>query len=173
MRSAGEQIRGSDFGSLLLETEMGFRFGAALDQPVADIEALTSYVAASFPVIELADTGLFGGAKTNGVDLIAANSAASGILVGEPSDWRNLDLDEIRVTLTLAGEMNQQGRAGDVMNGQWRALLWLVNRVIELGYQIESGHIFITGAIGRAHPGSPGAYVADYGAFGRVTFDIE
>lgn len=172
MRTDGGHIAGDDFGTLLLETELGFRFGKTLNHPVADIASLQPYVENCFAAIELADAGLFGSAKTTGVDLIAGNSAAAGVLIGESRDWHDLELDAIRVTLEREGDLNQQGCAGDVMNGQWHALLWLANRMLARGFEIAAGHIFLTGAIGRPHPGSPGEYIADYGEFGRLVFTV-
>ena len=62
--------------------------------------------------------------------------------------------------------------AGTVMEGQWKALAWLVNRVLEQGYELEPGHLLMTGSIGNMHPAKPGKYVADFAALGQLTFHI-
>ena len=62
--------------------------------------------------------------------------------------------------------------AGSVMDGQWQALHWLINQTIAKGYTITPEHILLSGAIGAAHPGQPGHYVADFGAAGRIEFQL-
>ncbi len=163
-------IARSEFRSLLLETEVGFRFRRTIDKSV-DLAALKSCVSEYVPVVELADTGLYGSAKAAGVDLIAANGASAGYLTGETPE-EVVDINEINVAFSHEGETLHEGRAGDVLGDQWQALLWLVNEVVAQGYTVDEGHLLITGAIGAPHAGQPGEYVADYGDFGRLTFTV-
>ena len=158
------------FRTLLLETEVGFRIGRPIDKQV-DIAGLKSCVSEYVPVVELADTGLYGSAKALGVDLIAANAASAGFLTGATPE-EVVDVNEINVAFSRDGELLHEGRAGDVLGDQWQALLWLVNEVVAQGYTIEEGHLLMTGAIGAPHPGLPGTYVADYGDFGRLLFTV-
>ena len=58
------------------------------------------------------------------------------------------------------------------MDGQWQALRWLINQTVAKGYTITPDHILLSGAIGAAHPGKPGHYVAEFGAAGRVEFQL-
>jgi len=70
------------------------------------------------------------------------------------------------------GETLHKARSGDLMGSQWEALKWLVNRVIELGYVVEPGHLLMTGSLGPAHPAVPGRYVADFAELGAIEFDV-
>jgi 2-keto-4-pentenoate hydratase len=63
------------------------------------------------------------------------------------------------------------------MGDQWEALRWLVNTVLAEGYAIEPGQLLMTGALGGAHPASPGRYRAEFGgpaaaALGAVEIDV-
>ena len=84
--------------------------------------------------------------------------------------WRDVDLNAVVVTFSRDGETLHEATAGDVMGDQWQALLWLVNQIAGQGYNLEPGHVLMTGSIGRMHPEKPGRYQADYGDFGKLTF---
>jgi 2-keto-4-pentenoate hydratase len=45
--------------------------------------------------------------------------------------------------------------------------------MIEQGWPIEPGNILLTGALGKMLPGKPGKYVADYGSFGKIIFEVK
>ena len=45
--------------------------------------------------------------------------------------------------------------------------------MIKQGWRLEPGYIVITGALGKMLPGKPGKYVADYGSFGKIAFEIK
>jgi 2-keto-4-pentenoate hydratase len=173
----GAQIEKRDFHSLLLETELGYRLTQTLSEPVASTAALREIVGAAFPMVELADPG-FGAGKATGEDLVAAN-AASARYLGEPggetgarAGWADKDLNSVQVRFTRDGETLHDASATDVMGDQWQALLWLVNQIVAQGYVIKPDHVLMTGSIGRMHPGVVGNYEADYGNFGKLTFEI-
>ena len=56
-RPDGGSIAGSDFRSLMLETELCFRVGKNIGEPIGDVDALKQHIDGCFPAIELADTG--------------------------------------------------------------------------------------------------------------------
>jgi 2-keto-4-pentenoate hydratase len=83
------------------------------------------------------------------------------------------DPNAVAVTLYKDGEVLNQGTGRDVSGDQWHALLWLVNRTIDSGWTIEPGQLLITGAMGKPVPMSAGLYVADFGRFGRLEWNVE
>ncbi len=171
-RMSGTTVEMTDFRTLLLETELGFRIGETITAPLASIAELRERVIAAFPMIELADPG-FGGAKATGLDLVAVNAASAAYLSDsqEPA-WQNMDLNAVVVAFSRDGEILHEATADDVMGDQWQALLWLVNQIVERGHNLEPGQVLMTGSIGRLHPAKPGSYLADYGDFGKLTFDV-
>ncbi|MCZ6617655.1 MAG: hypothetical protein O7E57_05940 [Gammaproteobacteria bacterium] len=168
----GTRVDLTNFRTLLLETELGFRIGETITTPLESVVELRERVNAVFPMIELADPG-FGEAKATGVDLIAANAASAAFLSGadEPA-WQTMDLNGIGVAFSRDGEILHEANASDVMGDQWQALLWLVNQITAQGYHLEPGYLLMTGSIGRMHPAKPGSYLADYADFGKLTFEV-
>ena len=164
-------IEKSAFKRLLVETEIGFMVAKPITQPLKDVSELYGYIQTVMPVIELPDVGFAG--KPRGVDIIAGNVASAQFIAGKEREFRGIDLNSIFVTLTLDGEVVNIGRGTDSMEDQWKAALWLINNIVEQGWKIEPGQIFITGALPKAIPGKPGKYVADFERLGKISFEIK
>ena len=171
-RANGVSIAATDFRRLVLETELCFRLGRAIVQRLHNVNALREYVDGCSPAIELADVGGYGAAKFTGPDLIAGNGASAAYVLGAESDGRSPGMDELRVSFSRDGQVLHEAESGDVMGGQWPALLWLVNAVIDSGYELKPGHLLLTGSLGSPHPAQAGTYVADYAEFGQINFDV-
>jgi len=170
-RSNNSNFPITDYRTLLVETELSFRLNKSVSAPLATIDDVRALVARCSPTFELADPG-FGAAKFTGEDLVATNIACGGWIEGEAFDWQGTDLDALEVTLKRGGEILHTESAGSVMDGQWQALLWLINHSVDQGYTITPDHVLLTGAIGAAHPGQSGHYEADYGRAGRIEFQV-
>jgi len=170
-RSADAGIKRSDYRTLLVETELGFRAARRINAPVKSIPELRAATTTCTPMIELADPG-FDRTRMTGTDLIAGNSASAGFIRGRARSVGDVALDQVRVQLRRDGETLHQASSGDLMDGQWEALKWLVNRVIELGYVVEPGHLLMTGSLGPAHPAAPGKYSADFSELGVIEFEV-
>ena len=78
----------------------------------------------------------------------------------------------MHVALQHDGATLHEAQASDLLGDQWQALLWLVNRVVELGYVIELGQLLLTGALGPAHPAKQGDYVATFTGMGEIRFRV-
>lgn len=155
----------------MLETEIGFIIGKKIVARLNGIPELRSAVRSIVPVIEVPDLAWPEGAKTNLFDLVAINAASSHILVGERPQ-STMDLNTVQVALSRDGNKIGEGAASGVMGDQWTAALWTVNQAITQGYTVEPGHVIIGGTITRLAPADPGKYVADYGAFGKIEFEV-
>lgn len=171
-RSLGASVKTTDFRRLVLETELCFRTGVTIGERVDGVGALRDCIDGCFPAIELADVGGYGRARFTGLDLIAGNGAAAGYLLGDEPDWRTMDLDALTVTFSREGQTLHEAISGDLMEGQWRALLWLVNTVVGLGYEVQAGHLLLSGSLGSPHPAEPGRYLGDFGGFGQIAFEV-
>ncbi len=161
------------FHQLMLETEIGFIIGTSLTQPVANPAALQKSIQAIMPVIELPDLGFTDMNRLKGVDIIAANVAAKQFIVGQPQAVSDVDLNTVTVILSLNEQEINRGKGADASGDQWQAAFWLVNKMIEQGWTLEAGQILMTGALGKMLPGKPGKYVADYGDFGKIVFEVK
>jgi len=170
-RSSGARIERAAYRTLLIETELGFYIGRPIEARMNNVAELRNAVTSCVPMIELADPG-FGRTRFNGLDLIATNSASAGFICGNPQLVTQIDVNDIPVRLSHAGTTLHAEQSRDLMGDQWQALLWLVNKVIDVGYQINPGQLFMTGALGGAHPALPGEYLAQFGTLGEVRFSV-
>ncbi len=170
-RKGGDHIERTAYRTLLIETELGFRVARKIDARVESVAELRTAMSTCVPMIELADPG-FGRARFTGLDLIAANSASAGYICGKPHMADQIDVNGLQVRLSRDGTTLHEAQSGDLMGDQWQALLWLVNKVINAGYVIKPGMLFMTGALGGAHPASSGEYLAEFGVVGEVRFHV-
>lgn len=169
--SAVELIKLSQFKHLMLETEIGFEIGKTITGSIGNQTELKQYIKAVFPVIELPDLGFAG--KPTGVDIIAANAGAAAFIKGKPfTDFADLDLNRLTAKLSKDGKIINIGLGNDALGDQWEAALWLVNTVVVLGWVLEPGQFFITGAMGQMIKAEAGDYQADFGELGNISFLI-
>lgn len=160
------------FGALMLETEIAMELGTSVTETLPDIASLRRVIRSVGPAIEVPDLGFADMKALKAPDLIAANVSARQYIIGAGVAPENFDLNQIRVVLYHNGTAINSGPGSDALGDQWNAALWLVNSMVEQGYKIEKGSILLTGALGAMLPGKPGNYIADYGPFGRIEFEV-
>ena len=153
----------------LLETELGYKAASDITAPVTE-DNVFDHISACLPMIEVASPNL--ATKPNGLDLIATNAASYGYIVGDENPLDPTRLDQLQVSLHLNGEQLQAGQSAEVLGSQRTALVWLINQVLDRGYEIAAGHYFMTGAIGGMQPAKPGNYRAEFGNLGTIEFEI-
>ena len=77
----------------------------------------------------------------------------------------------MQVVLTRDGSVVNEGKGTDVLGSPWKALLWLVNNLVERHGRVEAGQYLMTGAMGNMIPAQPGKYVLTY-PFETLTFEV-
>jgi 2-keto-4-pentenoate hydratase len=162
-----------NFGLLFIETEIGFRFGKNITEPVEDIGSLKKAVSIVFPAIELPDLYYSDMKKIRGSDIIATNVAARQVLIGKALPVNTQDLNAVSVTLFHNGQEIAHGMGKNALGDQWKALQWTVNHVVGKGGEIKNGDIVITGSLTPMMPVKPGKYLADFGDFGTMEFEYK
>ncbi len=171
-RTQNATIGRSAFIAPMIETELGILIGRRITEPIPTEARLRDAISGFMPVIELPDAALADMASAQPVDIIAANALSTQYIKGTAVPRSSIDPNEIQVALLRDGMPVGRGAGTDSMGDQWKAALWLVNEIVGRGYEIKVGQILITGALGGIIPGEPGTYVADYGSFGRITFQL-
>jgi 2-keto-4-pentenoate hydratase len=166
-------IDGPEYRSPVIETEIGFVVGKPIRGKIADTARLMEHIGAVLPVVEIPETGFADMEKLKAEDIVAANVGSAVFITGDQKPLVGADLDGMTVKLVSGGETLNQGEGSDAMGGQWEALLWLVNSVVEHGRTIDNGSILITGSLGKVVPASQGRYEARYSGLGNVTFEIK
>jgi 2-keto-4-pentenoate hydratase len=166
----GSAIQLRRFNRAVIETEIGFCVGKEISQ-VIEPEDLGAYIGFNLPMIEIADIGFDDPGSMSAYDFIAGNAAAAGYIAGHES--LITDVNEVEVTLSCDGDILHKGKGSEVLGDQVEAATWLVNQVIRQGYIVKPDQLLMTGSLGRVQMvTSPGAYVADYGDFGKIEFQI-
>lgn len=170
------RVARSDFGQLMIETELGLLLAKPLRHPLEDMAALKSAVAAVVPVIELPDLGFADLKQLSGVDIVAANVSARGFIVGEPLAVDSEELNQLSVSLMMNDQAINHGHATDAMGDQWQAAWWLANTLLAQYGELPAGSLLLTGALGKMLPAKPGEYLASYALgqddLGQVSFQI-
>lgn len=161
------------FRKPVLQVELGYRLTRRVNAPLPDVAALQELVGEIAPVIELPDLVVAGGEAPTPRDLIATNVGAKRFLVGAGRAPSLNDPNRIHLDLYREGEAVTSADARTVGGDQWRALLWLVNRTVATGWAIEPGQLLLTGPIGKPAALQVGLYVADFGPFARLEFNVE
>jgi len=153
------------------EVEFAFRFGADLppkNEPYSEGEVMAA-VASLHPSIEVPDSRYSDFVHVGAPQLIADNSCADWLLVGDaaPAAWRDLDLAAYRPVGRIAGKGEWTGLGANVLGGPVIALVWLVNELSARGITLKAGETVTTGTCLTPLAVEPGAHViADFWALG-------
>lgn len=159
-----------DFRNILIETEIGFRIGKDITEPVKNLDSLKKAVVAVLPAFHFPDFAYADMKLIVVGDLIASNVGTRKVLIGETA--KEDDLNAVTVKL-FHNEAEITSGIGKNVGDQWGVLKWAVNDIIARGGQVKRDSIILTGVISKGIPGKPGKYVADYGPFGKIEFEYK
>lgn len=167
-------VNRSDFGTLMIESEIGFILGEPVSVPLKDVEELKRKIAFLAPAIELPDLSFTDMKALKGLDINAAAISSKAFIMGKSVPRNEApDINELVPVLTLDGVEVNRGKGADALGDQWKAALWLVNRMIEEGWTMEKGDVLLTGALGNMIPGKPGMYEYNAGGLGTISFSVQ
>ena len=137
--------------------------GAASNQPAGSEYGDTAAQRLGIgPAIELPNLDYAQPQSLDAIDIIATNVAAAKYIVGEFASPQQRDPNATDVRLVCNDKEMFTGKGTDSLGDQWRAALFLVNKMVEQGWQLERGQILLTGSLGRMLPGTTGHCVASY-----------
>jgi len=163
----------SDFVKLILELEIGYIFGEDVSYPVT-LEDLPAAVAMVAPAVELPDLLFKDLPDLDWKDLIALDVALRRVIIGKVMDPNKVDVNTITVEAKHKDQIVAQGVAtNNIWGDQWRALLFLVDKLHSRGYHIKAGDFVITGAMNSVAFIERGDYKVDYGKFGMIKFRVK
>ena len=170
-------IRGADYHVIVLEPEIGLRLGQDLPASGAPYtpESVARAVEAVAPAIEVV-TSPFPVWNEAGIGNIIADNGANGCwLHGDfISDFSDLDLPNLPVTLAINGTVAREGFGRNVDGGPMIVLAWLANFLISVGGALKAGDLVTTGSTTQPMPGGGGQdVVADFSALGQCKLVIE
>lgn len=161
------------FVAPMFECEIAFVLGADLPARATpyhqdEIEAAVEAVVAG---LEIADCRL----PAQASDLMKmADAMGNGIfVVGTPvRDWRDFDLDDITIRVTIDGDLAYRGNSARILGNPLLAVVALANaQPLPLG-GLKKGQIVTTGSCITPAPLRDGAYVADVGPLGTIRLTV-
>ena len=139
-----------------VEPEIGFRLGDGLR------------VEGAFPAFEIVDSR-YEGFKFGMADVIADNTSAAGVVMGE-LDAGTVDLPSVRCSLRTGGEEVATATGADVLGDPKRALAWVVEQAERAGRPLRPGMIVLSGGMTDFIPLRAGELVeADFDPLGTIS----
>ena len=131
---------------------------------------IARYVGEVLPSIEVVDHRFVDWSV--GALPVAADNAIHGCWVkGEPAtrDWRNLNLADHEVTVTVDGQVATTGTGSAVLGHPLNVVAWLADELPRFGRQLQAGDYITTGVCTDVFEAAAGQTVtADFGPLGSV-----
>jgi 2-keto-4-pentenoate hydratase len=153
-----------------VEPEIAFVLGRDLQGPGLTLEDVQGAVDSILPALEIIDSRIADWRLTL-VDTIADNASSGALVLGtEPLDVDFQDLAEVSCEFSVNGTVHGTGVGSDVLGSPALAVLWLANRLGELGVGLSAGHVVLSGSFTGATVISSGdVVVASFGDAGSVS----
>ncbi len=126
------------------------------------------------PAIEIVAGHLKNWPDQDVFSVIADNGTDGALVIGKgTNEWRDIDLINTSVTLSINGKVERQGSGRNVLGDPLGAFVWLVNAVTRDGKKISSGHVQNTGTATDIYWAKSGDLaIADFGSIGRVEVQL-
>ncbi|MFP6742512.1 MAG: fumarylacetoacetate hydrolase family protein [Alphaproteobacteria bacterium] len=176
LQASPATVIAADHPPLVLECEFAFTLAGDLPARAAPYQRteVEDAIALVHPAIELVAGHLDDWPNQDVCSVIADNGTDGALIYGAGrADWRDFDLAEIPVTLTVNGAHQRSGAGRDVMGDPLAALVWLANHRARVGEGLKAGHIHTTGTATAIYWAAAGDNaVADFGPLGAACLKI-
>ncbi|WP_428543933.1 2-oxo-hept-4-ene-1,7-dioate hydratase [Profundibacter sp.] len=136
-----------------------------------DVIAATDYVC---PALEILDTRVIRqnpetGARRLVQDTIADNAANAGLVLGDTHLPPDHDMRWLGAIVSRDGVVEETGLGAGVLNDPVTGIVWLVQRLAELGQGLEAGQVVLSGSFIRPIECKSGTVInASFGKYGNV-----
>lgn len=165
----GDRLALGDYLSPRVEGEIAFVLGDDLTSPttnIVDVLRATEFV---LPAIEVVDSRIAGW-DIRITDTIADNGSSGAIVLGTtPIPIVGVDLTQVGMSLTHAGQPVSTGAGSACLNSPVNAVAWLARAVAARGDHLRRGDIVLSGALGpMVSVDAPGRYRLDLSGLGHV-----
>ena len=173
LHQSGTKLPAGHLHMAVVEAEFAFRLGADLPGGNGDytVDAVMDAVAALHPAIEIPDSRYRDFTVVGAAQLIADNGCSEYCVLGPeaPAGWRDVDLAEHPVVVSVDGEEAATGKGANALGDPRIALTWLANDRVRHGVPLKAGEVVITGTCIVPAPIKHAKHVrADFGALGAV-----
>jgi 2-keto-4-pentenoate hydratase len=147
----------ADWRDPLVEIELAFVMKDGLRGPgvnAADVIRATDFV---LPAIEIVDFRVQRAPGMDVRDTIADLAAVGGVVLGgNPRSLTDIDVRDVGGSLSINGEVREEGSSVAVLGNPVTAIAWLVNKLSEFDVAFEAGDVALSGSFIRALPVNAG-----------------
>ena len=158
---------------LTIAPGLGFVLRKRVAEPLTSADGIEALVSAVFPVIDLSNPDFEREGRVSGADLVAGNAAFGRVLLGKPLPDTHPDtFNGVLVELTHQSQVIDRGRGVNLMGDQRNALRWLINTLLQQGWELSPGTLLVTGGLSDPVPAKPGEYTARYWGQGELSFRV-
>lgn len=144
----GQEISMSELMQPKVEAEIAFVLGEDLNMDnltILDILAAVDFV---IPAIEIVGSRILNW-DLKITDTIADNASASHYVLGHtPKTLDEFDIINSEMDMQINGNSVSTGKGSDCLGSPLNALLWLANKMQELGDPLQEGEVILSGALG-------------------------
>lgn len=156
-----------------VEAEIAFVLSEDLDFDNITIVDLISCIDYALPAIEIVGSRIENW-NIKITDTIADNASASHFVVGHtPKTLDEFDVISCAMGMNVNHEVKSTGSGAACMGSPLNALIWLANKMIEMGNPLQAGELILSGALGPMVPVKAGDHVsAEFGGLGSVSIDF-
>jgi len=166
----------SKYPPMVFECEFGFQVGRDFTPDGAPYarEEIEDAIARICPTIEVVAGHLRDWPTQDVFSVIADNGTDGALVFGEGTEnWREIDLVDTVVTLTVNDEQIRQGRGENILADPLGAFVWMVNAVTRDGKIVRAGDINNTGTATDIYWASAGDHaIASFGDVGSVELTL-
>ncbi|WP_264740799.1 2-keto-4-pentenoate hydratase [Cytobacillus firmus] len=169
------QIQMEDFIHPKVEAEIAFILGEDIEGSNVTGEQVLGKTQWILPALEIIDSR-YENFRFQLPDVVADNTSASRVIFGshlyQPQDF---DVDLISVSMTINGEIIENGVSSAVLGNPANSVALLANMLYEVKKEkIKKGSIILTGGITEAAQFKKGDHViTEYDGMGEVSFYVQ
>lgn len=172
--ASGDTLRLEDaFTPMLVEAELIFLVDRDL-APDADRDEIlaSTRVAAGLELPESRYRDWWPDPQLRVMDLVADNSVAGRVVVGDAVEARGLDTTAIAMRTTLDGREILTGDSSAVLGDPVESVRWLLGKLASQGRRLRRGELVSSGTFTAPLPLERGTYEATYAGVGRVSVTL-
>ena len=164
----GAKINHADFCVPRVELELAFVLGKPLEGPNVNLMQVLDATDYVVPSLEIIDTRVDEPRKI--YDTISDNGAGAGLVLGgRPVKPNDVDLRMVPGILSRNADIEETGLSCGVMGHPGNGIVWLANKLFEIGESLHAGQILLAGSYVRPIWAQVGDTVrADFGELGTI-----
>ena len=144
----GRSVSMSELLQPKAEAEIAFVLAEDLDDDRLTIIDLISAIDYALPALEIVGSRIKDW-DIKITDTIADNASASHFVLGHsPRTLDEFDMVNTKMVMTKNAEIVSEGTGKACLGSPLNSMLWLANKMMELGNPLQAGELILTGALG-------------------------